>query len=270
MPVPTVSLPDGRIVHLGRKRPVARPQALRFARYLRAGATPPPDTVDWGAAATASLSRNYLNDQLGDCVIASAYHATGVWTGNDAGTAAVGTDAEVKSIYHGVCGPGDNGCNITDVLDYRKATGIPLNGKIHKIDGYVSIDWTNKLETMVAIYIFGCLTCGVNLPGGWESSDVWDVTTSRVVGGHDIPAIGYDKDKGVTIATWGGTRLVTWPAWQSKKWFEEVYAVLSPDWYGLDGIAPSHIDLATLQADLAALGGGNIPPIDPPAIDWTP
>ncbi len=88
------------------------------------------------------------------------------------------------------------------------------------------------------------------------------------MGGHDIPAVGYSP-KGVTISTWGGTRLVTWPAMLSTRWFEECYAILSPDWYGSDKLAPHGVDAATLKADLAKLGGGTVPPIElPDTIDW--
>ena len=61
----------------------------------------------------------------------------------------------------------------------------------------------------------------------------------------------------------------TWPAWDT--YVTECYAVLSPDWYNADGLAPSGFDVAGLRAALAALGGGRLPdgptppPVDPPA-----
>ncbi len=35
-------------------------------------------------------------------------------------------------------------------------------------------------------------------------------------------------------------------------------------WYGCDKLAPCGIDASTLKVDLAKLGGGILPPIDPP------
>src|SRR5205814_2031910 len=99
-----------------------------------------PASVDWSAKAMASISRVYLNNQYGDCVIASAYHQEGIWSGNETGTPVLGTDQEVLAMYHRICGPGDNGCNIAEVLDYTKRTGLPFNGVIKKIDAYVSVD----------------------------------------------------------------------------------------------------------------------------------
>src|ERR1700736_354865 len=141
--VATVTLNDGRTVKLGRIRPKSPPLVLKFNRYLKVSVTPPPTSVDYSAKAMDSLKRMYLNDQFGDCVIAGKFHAVGVWTGNESGSVVQGTDQEVLSSYHGICGPGDNGCNITDVLDYFKANGLPFNGTKHKIDGYVAIDWTH-------------------------------------------------------------------------------------------------------------------------------
>lgn len=267
-----IPLPDGGLVKLGRIRPKARPQALRFASFFDPDmmVTPPPAVVDYAAKAMASIAHMYKNDQFGDCVIASVGHVHGVWTGNDTGTPIIATDAEIVSAYHTICGVGDNGCNISEVLDYRKATGIKLGGTVHKIDGYVAVDWANKLEVQVALYLFGALTLGINLPSAWANNQTtWDVTNTQIVGGHDVPVVGY-SESGATIATWGGTRLITWPAFTSHKWLEECYAVLAPDWYGNDQLAPCGVDVAGLKSALAALGNGTIPPITPPTVitDW--
>ena len=227
---------------------------------------PPPITVDWSAKAIAAIQQVYGNDQQGDCVIASALHQVGLWTGNESGTPALSNTSEALSTYHKWCGAGDNGCDIAAVLDKTKTSGIPVNGTPHKIDGYVSVDNTNKNIVMVAIDLFGSLKLGIDLPQAWmDAADggLWDVTTTRIIGGHDVPCIGYDAD-GVWIATWGGKRKITWSAFLSKKWITECYAVLGVDWYSKDNLAPNGIDVTALKADLAALGGGTVPPIPDP------
>ncbi|HXD85788.1 MAG TPA: hypothetical protein VN641_04800 [Urbifossiella sp.] len=262
------SAPPKRRVYLGRIRPKARPQCLRFAAYLRSeGATPPSPSLDYGAKAQASISRVYLNDRYGDCVIAGKAHELGVWSGNELGEGNVvlATDDEIYRQYQEICGPGDNGCVITDVLDAMKSRGFVAGGKAYPIDGYVAIDWTNKLEVQVALYLFGTLTLGINLPEAWtEGGDrsTWGETDTEIVGGHDVTAFGYDSD-GVWIATWGGKRLIAWDAFTSTRWLEECYAQLAPLWYANAKLAPCGVDAAALQADLAKLAGGTIPSIDP-------
>jgi hypothetical protein len=270
MPTAAVYLPEqNRTVKLGRIRPKAPPPALRLALYLTPGATPPPPSVDYSAKAAASLRRMYLNDTVGDCVIAGKMHQLGVWSGNDAAPGGVvqATDQEVLSQYHTICGPGDNGCVITDVLDWFKARGLQAGGTKYTIDGYVAVDWTNKLEVQVALYLFGSLTIGINLPGTWTQGgdgSTWDATNSAIVGGHDVCCVGYN-DRGVQIATWGGLRTITWAAFTSRRWIEECYAQLAPLWYGSDKLSPCGVDAAALAADLAKLGGGIIPPVPDPA-----
>jgi hypothetical protein len=148
------------------------------------------------------------------------------------------------------------------VLDAMKAGGLPFNGQPHKIDGYVAVDWTNKELVKAALYIFGNLTLGINLPGDWTRNAIWDVTNSGVVGGHDVTAVGYRAD-GVVISSWGKLYLITWAAFTSKRWLEEVWVLLGPDWYGSDKLAPSGVNLAALQADLAKVAAGQIPTVDP-------
>jgi hypothetical protein len=262
---------------LGRIRPKVRRPTLRLAAYLdhAIAASTLPASTNYAAKAGPSLKQIYMNDQLGCCVISGKFHALGVWSGNDSGTPIVATDQEVVSAYHTICGPGDNGCNIGDVLDYWKASGIKMGGQVHKIDAYVEVDPSNQDEVKAAIYLFTGLPLGLNLPSAWENVDdggIWDVPSgfgARIVGGHDVEAVDFNET-GVVISTWGGLRTITWAAMANSRYVEEAYAVLSPDWYGSDKLAPCGLDVATLQADLAKLGGGVIPSIDPPAPVPTP
>lgn len=257
-----VTLADGRTARLGRVRPKSRPKALRFGAYFDTATTTwvPPASLDYSPKALAALIRMYLNDVEGDCVIAGKLHAVGVWTGNETGVPAVATDAEAQAAYVTICGPGDQGCNITDVLDYFQATGLTLSGVVHRIDGYVSVNWTSKLQVQAALYLFGALTVGINLPEAWTTAQVWDVTNTPIVGGHDVTIVGYNAT-GPTLCSWGQLFQMTWAALASTKWVEEMYAMLAGDWYGSAKLAPCGVDAADLAADLAKIGGGSIPPI---------
>ncbi len=289
--VPMCTLASGQKVRLGRIRPSAIVQTdkymlreypdgshkmtLKFGHYYDAAAdkVQPVLATDWRTKAMPSLRHMYLNDTYGDCVIASAYHQVGLWTGNDTPNAVVGTDAEVLATYR-IWNPGsqDNGCVITQVLDYQKSHGIVLGGVIHKIDDYVSVDWTNKLLMQVAIEEFGTVKLGINLPQAWEQAPdggTWDVTNTPIIGGHDVSAIDYDNN-GVWISTWGGTRQISWRAMASRTWVEEADLPLSPDWYGSDSLAPNGVNVVQLKADLAKLGGGVIPDPGPTPVPPTP
>lgn len=257
-------------VRLGCKPPRPRKPPLRLGTYFDPArmAAAPPVSTNRRAKAAASLARMYLNDQYGDCVIAGKAHALGLWSANDAAAVVLATDSEIYDQYQSICGPGDNGCYITDVLDVMKAKGFKAGGKLYKIDGYVAVDWRNKLAVQVAQYVFGATTIGIDLPQAWTSAAVWDVTNTPIVGGHDVTPIDYD-DQGVYVSSWGRVYLMTWAAFTSTRWVSEYYALLAPLWYGDDKLAPNGIDVAALKSDLTALGNGQVPDVGPPVTTTT-
>jgi hypothetical protein len=214
--VPFVTAPDGRKLFLGRQRPTRRPKIWLHDYLRRAPTAAVPASVDYYTKAAPAISQVYGNDFAGNCVIASGMHQEAVFTAAGLGTPAVGTSAEALATYHEFCGPGDNGCNIMAVLDRRKSGGIKVGGKAYKILDYVGVDWRQQQLLETAIYLFGAVEFGVNLPRAWESSPTWDVVSSPIVGGHDIPGFGFDP-AGITISTWGGTRKLTWRAATSTR-----------------------------------------------------
>ena len=241
---------------------------VRFAAHFngRMAAVLPPDSVDYAAKGMESIKQMLGNDRAGDCVIASKLHAIGIWSGNDTGNPVLSSTQEALNQYRSICGPGDNGCVISDVEDHFRDSGLIAGGKTHKIDGYVHVDNTNKLEVKTATYLFGGLTLGIDLPQGWyDSADVWDTHNgnTQTIGGHDVRVIDYGPS-GVRVATWAGIRTITWDAFMMKRWITECYAELGQDWYGDDQLAPSGVDKVTLSADLQLLGGGNVPPLPDP------
>lgn len=224
-----------------------------------------PPSTNWRAKATKSLDRMYLNDQYGDCVIAGSAHHEGVWTANDTPETAVATDQEILATYRGWCGHlgNDAGCIITQVLDKWRSEGLLVNGVRRKIDGYADCNNTNKDLVKAAIHLFGALKLGIMLPRDWTNNAVWDVTSSPIVGGHDVAAIDYD-DRGVYVSSWGRVYLITWAAFQSTKWVEECWVVLSASWYNNDQLSPSGVSVAQLRDAITKIGGGNLPTVDPP------
>lgn len=255
-----------RQVCLGRIRESARPQALNFSNYidLPSAAGSLPTSINRRDKAAASIARMYLNDRYGDCVIAGKAHMLGVWSANDDDSPGIvlATDQEILAQYKSVCGPNDQGCIITSVLDYMKAQGMVCGGQRYKIDGYVAVDWTSPDVVKTVQYLFAASPIGINLPQAWTTSAIWDVTNTRIVGGHDVTVIDYDEN-GVYVASWGRIYLITWRAFTSTKWIEEMYAILGPLWYGANKRTITGFDASSLANDLVKLGRGEIPPIDP-------
>lgn len=264
-------------VRLGRVAPPVPRQALKLRAFMPpAGAWAPPPKCDYAPKAAESIARMYLNDRYGDCVIAAKYHFLGVASGNDAdsgGTLLV-PDSTVLAMYNKLkAGPGDSGCIMSDVNDYFRAAGLPdKDGRPCKIDGYVSVDNADAAESKAGIFLFGALDMGFDLPEAWLSSDTWDVTNSRIVGGHNVLMVGYD-DSYLYLSSWGRLYRMTWRAFQSNRYVGENYALLAPLWYGADKLAPSGFQVDALRTALGQLGGGQMPdptPVVPPVVPPTP
>lgn len=227
----------------------------------------PPSALNRRDLVAAVIAKMYRNDLEGDCVIAALLKLLGLLSAldSDSGGTLLATDQEAHAQYVSICGPNDQGCVVDSVLDYASKRGMTLAGKSYPIDGFVHYDWTDQLLTQAAIYVMGGTLIGFNLPAAWQNSSVWDVTSSRIVGGHCVLPVDYGPD-GVTVASWGRLYLITWRAWQSRRYIEEAQAVLAPKWYGRDQIASAvGFNVGRLKQALGLIGQGQVPPLDPPA-----
>lgn len=277
MPVKEVFAPHlQRRVKFGRRRPVAIGPHLKLSRYLKALPEAPP-SADYSKAASASLSNVMLNDAEGDCVIAAGYHITGVATGN-AGKLFVPTDAQINADYSAIGNyvPGnpstDNGCQITDALNYWTQHGF-ANGT--KLLGWLAVDANNPAEYKAALYLFENLDFGMGLPDAWvismpkSSGFTWDVAGApNPDNGHSVAGVGYTP-QGVTIVTWGLCGLLTdaaIKAYATQAGDGELYVMLTPDQLQKgQSKAPNGIAWRDLIADFDAIGGTvPIPPAPPP------
>jgi hypothetical protein len=112
---------------------------------------------------------------------------------------------------------------------------------------------------------------GINLPDAWTSEAVWDVTNTQIVGGHDVPGLGFGPStivsysgEGVYIASWGRLYLITWAAFISSRWIEECWVPLAPEWTNSDRLAPNGVNVDSLKMAMAAIAAGDLPNVDPP------
>jgi hypothetical protein len=249
---------------LGRKRPPNGRAKLRFADYIQPSLPPPPPSCDYTGPATAVLGQMFLNDQLGDCVIAAGAHLVGLETSN-AGDAFVYSDAQVLADYEAIGGYNpndpstDQGCDEQTAFQYWQRTGF-ADGTL--LDKYLGLDATNPTQIQQAMYLFENLFFGVELPDAWvtpfpsSSGFVWDTGTPNPNNGHAFLGVGYNT-QGVQIDSWGLKGTVTWAAITTlcgPSGGGQLYALLTPDQIPkATQRAPNGLDWATLQSDFDAL-----------------
>jgi hypothetical protein len=241
-------------------------RTLKFERYVTTALPTPPAHLNWTSPKGNKMSWPMMvNNAIGDCTIAAAGHMVELWTRDETGVATIIPDAQIVSAYSAisgydpVTGANDDGCALLDVMNYWQSTGI--GG--HKITGYMSVTPTNQIAIEQAMWLFGAVDLGINLPITAQNQTgaglKWAVPPGGAVGdgapgswgGHSIPIVSYDQT-GLLVVTWGALQFVTWPFLFT--YCDEAYACLSQqDWLARGGNAPNGFNLAQLQADLAAL-----------------
>lgn len=249
---------DHRNMKLGKRHARKDARVPKLARYT--ASLPIAPAFDDNSAKLSPAIGMMGNDSLGNCTCAAIGHAIQVWT-SQASSEITLADSDVIALYerfgYNPANPAtDGGAFISDVLASLLTT--PVAG--HGIDAYAEVETSNLSEVRAAIYLFGGIDIGLNLPTAWQSMDVWDVPPSGMAGpgapgswgGHSVFVVGYDTN-GVTLITWGERKRLTWAGFSA--YCDEAYAILSPDWKGAEGF-----DYAALTADVAALKAGDSPP----------
>ncbi|MDE2102623.1 MAG: hypothetical protein KGL39_35585 [Patescibacteria group bacterium] len=247
-------------------RPERQARLLRLRNYLNSSLLPaPPPSTNHRAGIVWPMM---ANDTTGDCTIACVGHMIQEWTTLN-GVSLVLTDQQVLATYSALTGydprqtqpdgsnPTDKGAVITDVLDAWRQSGIQGN----QLGAYVSLGVTNHADVIEAVYLFGSIDCGVNLPAAWQGADVWDAPSRWHLfhrwapgswGGHCVPIVDYDAQY-LYAVSWGQVVPVSYAAWDM--YFSEAYALLDMAWFNGQKVAPNGFDLEALTADLQAVTG---------------
>lgn len=243
----------------GRKPAVFDPKTRLLSKYLDWAALPPiPKAQGWDT--TTQRWGMFLNDTIGDCTIAAVAHI--IMEGQLANAQSVTpTDTEVLTAYEAISGYNpddpstDTGCVMLDVMTVWRDTGICANKSLE----FLSIEPGNIELVKAAIYLFGAVDIGVNLPQSadtqFEHRKPWALVPGYrhdpIVGGHSISVFDY-ADGWFWAVTWGQAQKI------SAAWFayycDEAYAILDNTWIGPDAKAPNGFDLAQLKKDLNAIG----------------
>src|ERR1700690_1088105 len=254
-------------VRLGKKAAKIDPRTLQLGNYFTDFIGEPPASADY----TKGISSwgMMLNDNLGDCTIAAVGHAVQVLTANNLSGEGEQTipDSTVLKLYENWCGyvPGDpstdqGGVEI-DVLNNWRTRGI-LNTQ-HALFGYADTRTEQFKEIKQAIYLFGGVYIGLQLPISAQGKNVWDISTGPDAvpgswGGHAVFIPKYvtnpDGTTTFTAISWGGEYEITEAFWRyvdptNGPYIDEVHALLGQDWIN-NWVAPQGFNLHQLEKDL--------------------
>jgi hypothetical protein len=237
---------------LGRKAVVRDSRTFKLAKYLNKAVLPtPPVSVDW-TKGTQSWGM-MLNDQLGDCTIAGAAHAIQVWTQANESMVTL-PDSVIESFYETWDGyrpndpDSDQGGIELNVLKQWRNGG--MDG--HKLDAFADADVQDINEVKLAIYLFGGLYIGFDVPNNMDETPgaIWDIAgAGPISGGHCVHVAGYDTNY-VYVISWGSVYKMTWAFW--LKYVDEAHTLLSFDWIK-NSVSPNGFAQAVLEQDLSAI-----------------
>lgn len=203
---------------------------------------------DWGMLA---------NDRLGICVIASAFHQVMAWAKATGRTSHL-TEAMCIQDYSKFTGydpsdpSTDQGTNLSTFMGQWLHQGLGYN---HKLVAYMTLEAGNVKSVEQALYLFGGLTIGLNLPrsAANQVGSLWTVVggpngVPGSWGGHGVPLLRYAMGC-KTCVTWAKTQVMTDGFLQ--KYCDEAYATVSQDFIDSSGRDPLGFDLQQMLADLA-------------------
>ncbi len=211
---------------------------LKFADVFRTGSLPAPPKVFGHTNLVAEDTWSMLaNDQWSDCVFAGAAHETMIWTLEGGLERAQFTARDVLLDYSAVTGfdpsqpDTDKGADMQEAADYRQKTGIrDTNSARHKIDAYASLTVGDVDQLAEAVWLFGAVGVGVEVPQSmisqFNSNTVWSVVKGdKIKGGHYIPCVGRNSAGNFLFVSWGRIQAAT-PEWV-KEYMDEGLVYLS-------------------------------------------
>jgi len=201
-------VPDARVPHFSIRARTLAPAPSSSVWYA--------EVQNWGMM---------LNDNYGCCVDAAAYHKI-LQDTTYAGNPLVATDDDVIAAYSGSTGfkaddpLTDEGTVVLGqggFMEYWSKTGIPIAGKINKLDAYFQITKLDPAEWKKAVYYFGGFMLGFNVPKSIMEADqppfLWNDPSGPYAGGHEVWVDGYESlSNGYTVfdfISWGARYRMT-------------------------------------------------------------
>jgi hypothetical protein len=216
----------------------------RLATFMSIELPPTPSVFNY--ANGISSWGMMLNDQIGCCEVAAAGHYRMTATYAAKGEPVAIPDSDILAAYVALTGydpstgANDTGVATLDLLDYWMNTGIGGN----KIAGYFAVDPTNHSEVMQAIYLFGGVLAGINLPKSaedqFDAGQPWTPEFwSPILGGHMTLRNTFGPS-GTNAITWDKVQPVTWAF--DDRYCDEMYIVVDDDFFESSGKTPRGLD----------------------------
>lgn len=244
-------------MRLGKKPKKQLPNGRRVATALPPVLPPLPVSCDWTDKQTSFGMM--LNDQFGDCAEACLGHLTQVQTLN-AASEVTASDANVEQLYEDMgfnpadAEATDNGTVLVDLLSYVKKNG--LFG--YAVGDPAEINLANQEEVKAAIYFWGGIITGANLPLAAQDQPQWVAGPNLDGdyepggwGGHAFALVGWTVDSVGTFwliaITWGAIKLLSWQWWLD--YVDEAYVLPSMAWVKSSGCSPSGLSFLQLASD---------------------
>ena len=215
--------------------------------YVRGALPAPPRSFDYSTRVADYPMA--LNDQLGDCTIAGIIHLLQLAYAEVEETFEYPGDDVVRETYLALTQGQDNGLVENAVLDTWMRQGMFST----KIAAYAPVDISNQKEMTAAIYAFGGLYLGIEMPqeaeAQFEANQPWQITpeSGEPVGGHCVVATGCNRF-GMDIITWGATESMTWEWW--KRYGHEAWAVIPEVFVEANHGPLYNVDIVSLRQDL--------------------
>ncbi len=212
-----------------------------------------PLSINWTIKKTSpwGMMNNWT---LNDCTCAAAGHMIECWSANATKEHIIHNNAVIKTFtalsgYDPVSGKNDNPVYISAALKYWRKNGVGD----HKIKFYATINYKSHALLRAAVYLFGGIYVGLNLPATIKGQEVWEVVQGDNApgsfGGHAVNVVAYDKVY-VTCVSWGKIKKMTWAFWDA--YCDESYAIISEDFFN-ENKSPIGLDMDKLEESLLGL-----------------
>jgi hypothetical protein len=240
-----------RVSGLRGKKPAERLAMGTLNDYIRVNLPTPPSSFDYSNK--VSDYPMALNDTYGDCTIAGIIHMLQLIYAEVGETFEYPGDEAVKEEYFKLTEGEDSGLIEHQVLRRWMKDGIFNN----KISAYAPVNIKNRKEMAAAIYLFGSVYLGVEMPANaeqqFENHEPWHLVNEdpqEPAGGHCVVATGCNRF-GIDIITWGSTESMTWGWWE--EYGSEAWVVIPEIFTEIDHGPVWNIDILALQEDIKNL-----------------
>jgi hypothetical protein len=256
-----------------RPTPLGHKWQLQMDAYVDIKALPPIPAGAFGHTSQVSKPwEMYLNDQLGDCVVAGKQHCLRLWLAEGTGSDTITFDDACTVKNYGLLGhydpadpSSDQGCDMLYAAEVWMRHGIwDAAGKLHKIGAALQLQcgpgYLNMDQFWTALYLFDGMGLGIGvtpaMQDAFANGQPWDASQYNpydVVGGHFVPAMCRMDDNGnlvPEVISWAAGQEVTVPG--LKAITNTVLVYLSPEKLN-NGKDEEGLGYSDLRADLRML-----------------